>query len=123
MSCVEKLIVHAIEEEPYFESSNEINSEEPVNQSIPAKNVQPAQSDPLIHPFRNKTIKNKGGCTRHKAICPSCTNTKTFACRSPLTISSLGGLQLHKLRAHPEEYYSDQPLLKKFSGQLRRQTN
>ena len=47
-SCVERLNVQAIEEEPYFDSSNE-----PVNQPIPVNNVQPAQFDPLIHPFCN----------------------------------------------------------------------
>ena len=71
------------------------------------------ESDPLVCPFCNKTFKNKGGCTRHQKTCPSRENPESFTCRCALTFSSLGGLQLHRLRAHPEEYYREQPRSKK----------
>ena len=61
----------------------------------------------------NETFKNKGGCTRHQATCPSRKHSESFTCRCSLIFNSLGGLQLHRLRAHPEEYYNEQPRSKR----------
>ena len=81
------------------------------------------ESEPLVCHFCNKTFENKGGCTRHKATSPSRENSERFTCRCSLTFSSLGDLQLHRLRSHPEDTTVSNNARKELNGQIPRQTS